>query len=157
MHNMVAKNSDEDKRGVEHDRIREFVEKSRRKREESLERARRGEAEVFGRVEELSLQIWGELRRAEQELHSNLEKSRAVMESNITDNAERIDAKIEHSDTKNRSITGRIRELLGGIHGHFEEFKKSIKRVVNEVKKMKLFRQASEDMLFDERQNIRER
>ena len=155
--NVVEKSADETNWEIEYDRIREFIEESRRRREESLERARNRKAELLRRIEKLDLQLQERFRRAEQKLQVSFKKSRAVMEADITENAERIDTEIEHSKTKNRSITGRIRELLEGLSGHFEEFKKSIKRVVNEVNKMKLFRQASEDMLFNEQKNIRER
>ena len=77
------------------------------------------------------------------------------METNITDNAKRIDAKIEHTDTKNRSTTGRIRELFEGLQEHLEEFKKSIKGVINELKKMKLFKKASKQAVSRERPTIR--
>ena len=69
------------------------------------------------------------------------------MEADIAENAERIDGKIVQSDTKNRSLTGRIRELLERVHGQFEEFKKSIKGAIDEVKKMKLFEKSKKEML----------
>jgi hypothetical protein len=83
---------------------------------------------------------------AEQGVYADFAESREDVETDITDNAERFDGEIEHSDTKNRSVTGRVRELLEGVHGHFEEFRKSIKGVINEVKKMKLFEQAKEQV-----------
>jgi hypothetical protein len=152
--NMVAKSADEANGEVEYDGIREFIEESRRRREESLERARNRKTALLNRIEELDIQLQDHYRRAEQELQTSLKKSRAVMETYTADHAERIDTEIEHSETKNRGITGRIRELLKGVYGHFEEFKKSIKGV---VKKIKLFRQASEDLLLNEGQNMRER
>lgn len=92
---------------------------------------------------------------AEQGAYADLTESRASMETNIADNAKRIDAKIEHADTKNRSVTERIRELLNGLHEHIEEFKKSIKGVADEVKKMKLFTKASKQAVSRERPTIR--
>ena len=144
--NLVAKSDDKDERRVLDDRVGEFIETSRRRREESIKRAREREAKLFRSIEEFNVQVQEHLRATERKLYTNLEESRASMETNITSDAERIDAKIEHADTKNRSVTERIRELLNGLHGHFEELKKSIKGVVDEVKKMKLFKQAKEQV-----------
>lgn len=89
------------------------------------------------------------IRTAEQGAYAELEESRADVETGITNNAERVDAEIEYSDTKNRSDTGRIRGLLDGIYEHLTEFKKSIKGAIDEIKKMKLFKKASEQVSIE--------
>jgi len=94
------------------------------------------------------------IRTAEYGAYTELEESRADVETDITNNAERANTKIEHSDTKNRSVTGRIRELLEGVHGHFKEFKKSIKGAIDEIKKMKLFKKASKQAISRKRPKI---
>jgi hypothetical protein len=86
------------------------------------------------------------IRTTEYGAHTELEESRAIMETNIADNTKRIDAKIEHSDTQDRSFAESIRELLEGITERVAEFKKSIQGVIYEVKKMKLFKQVKEQM-----------
>ena len=95
------------------------------------------------------------IRTAEQGVHTELEESRGDVETDITNNAERIDAEIEHSNTKDRSYTGRIRELLEGINERVAEFKKSIKGVINEVKKMNIFKKASKQAISRERPIIK--
>ncbi|SFV55628.1 Relaxase [hydrothermal vent metagenome] len=89
------------------------------------------------------------IRTAEQGAYTEFEESRATMEADIAENAKRFDRKIEQSDTKNRSVAGRIRELLDGLHEHLAEFKKSIKGAINEIKKMKLFKKASEQVSIE--------
>jgi hypothetical protein len=89
------------------------------------------------------------LRTAEQGAYTKLEESRADVETDIANTEERADAEIERADTKNRSVTERIRELLEGVHGHFKEFKKSIKGAIDEIKKMKLFKKASKQVSIE--------
>ncbi len=146
---VVAKSDSKNKRRGLDDRIRESIETSRRRREASNKSAREREAELFRRIEEFNIQVQEQFRTAERKLYTNLAESRADMEADIADNARQVDTEIEYSDTKNRSVTGRIRELLEGVHGHIEEFKKSIKGVVNEIKKMKLFKKASEQVSLE--------
>jgi len=139
---------------VNYDRIRELIEENRRRRAEGLKRARKRKADLLRRIEEFNLHIQEQARTAEQGAYSELEESRADVETDITNNAERIDGKIEHSETKNRSIAGRIRELLERVHGHFEEFKKSIKGAIDEIKKMKLFEKSKKEMLSQQHPKI---
>lgn len=152
---VVAKDDNKStRRGID-DRVRESIETSRRRREASIKRAREREAELFRDIEEFNLRVQEQLRTAEQKLHADLTESRTDVETNIADNAERIDAKIEHSDGKNRGFTETIRELLGDLVGGVKELKKSIEGVINEVKKMKLFKKASKQAISRERPTIR--
>jgi len=146
---LVAENDYDDERRKVDDRVRELVAKNRRRREENIRRAREREAELFRRIEEFNLQVQEQLRTAEQGVYADLEKSRAIVERNIAENAERIDATIESSDRKDRSFAESIRELFEGINGRITELKKSIKGVINEVIKMKLFKQASEHVSIE--------
>ncbi len=95
------------------------------------------------------------IRTAEQGAYADLAKSREAVETDITHNAKHIDAEVEHSDTQDRSFAESIRELLEGINERVAEFKKSIKGVVDEVKKMKLFKKASKQAISRERPTIK--
>lgn len=151
---MVNKDDYENKRRVENDRIRESINTNRRKREESLTRAREREAELFKTIKEFNLRVQKQFRAAEQELYSNLTESRENMEADIANSTRRIDAKIIHADTKNRSFTERIRELFEGINERIKNIAKSIKGVINEIKKIKLFKESKKEMVFQKKQNI---
>lgn len=144
---VVEKSNDEDTRRVENDRIRKLIEKNGRRRKESLERARERERELFRKIEEFNLRVQEQLRETEQELHTDINESGAEMERDITNNAEGVATKIEYADRKDRSFAESIRVLLEGINERVTEFKKSIKGVMNEVKKLKLFQHAKEDVV----------
>jgi hypothetical protein len=107
------------------------------------------EKQLLEQIEVSNNKLSDGIRTAEQGAYTEFEGSRAIMETDITSNAERIDTKIEYSDPKNRRVTGRIRELLKGLHGHFAEFTKSIKGVINEIKKIKLFKKASKHVSIE--------
>jgi len=140
---VVAKNDDKSAGRVDYDRIREFTYASRKRRETSIKRAREREENLLRNIKKFNLQVQEQLRTTEQELYTSLTRSRTDVETDIANNARRVDTKIEYSDTKNRSVTGRIRVLLEGVHEYFDEFKKSIKGAIDEIKKMRLFKQAS--------------
>jgi len=125
--------------------IRRRLKQIREKRSTLRER----ESHLLEQIEISNTKLSEILRTAEQRVHGDLTKSRESMEADIEDNAKRVDAELEHSDTKNRSVTGRIRELLDGVYEHLGELKKSIKGVVDEVKKMKLFKKASEQVSLE--------
>lgn len=131
--------------------IRRRLKQIREKRRIIAER----ENQLLEQIEISNDKLSESIRAAEQGVYADLTESRASMETNITNNAERIDAKIEYADTKNRRVTGRIQELLDGIHGHFTELKKSIKGVIDEIKKMKLFKKASKQAVSRERPTIK--
>ena len=131
--------------------IRRRLKQIREKRSIVSER----EKQLLEQIEITNHKLSEGIRTTEQGVYADLTESRASMETSIADNAKRIDAKIEHTDTKNRSVTERIRELLDGLYEHVEEFKKSIKGVVDEIKKMKLFKKASKQAVSRERPTIR--
>jgi len=131
--------------------IRRRLKQIREKRSIIRER----ENQLLEQIEITNYKLSESIRTAEQELHEDFAESRREVESDLAENAERIDAKIEHTDTKNRTLTGRIRGLFEGVNGHLEEFKKSIKGVVDEVKKMKLFKKASKQAVSRERPAIK--
>jgi len=89
------------------------------------------------------------IRATEQDAYTEFEKSRAVMETIVTNNAKRINTELECSNRKNDNATRRIRELLEDIHEHFDEFKKSIKGVIDEIKKIQLFKKASKQVSIE--------
>ena len=121
---------------------------------ENRSTARERERQLLDQIEISNTRLSENLRTAEQELHTSLTESRETVETDTADNAERIDAKLEHSDTQDRSFAESIRELLEGINERVAEFKKSIKGVVNEIKKMNLFKQAKNEMVHRERKKI---
>ncbi|WP_415406918.1 hypothetical protein ACLHDG_14320 [Sulfurovum sp. CS9] len=145
--NMVAKSNNEDTGRVENDRVREFIVASRRKRKKRFARAKEREVELFKQIKISNIRVSESLGSAEQESFIAVTEARESMEEGIARDARRVDAAIIHGGTKNRSFTGRVRELFEGINGHLTELKKSIKGVVNEIKKMKLFNQAKEQVV----------
>lgn len=152
---VVEKYSNDDRGQVEYDRIRVFIEESRRKREESYRRARKRTDEVFRRIDELDAQLQKYIGRTEYTLHRKLAETRGEMESYIAENAKRLDEQTVNTDSKRRKLTERIRGLLKGVHEHFENVRKSIGRAVFEIAKTNLFKQASEDELSEHNQMIR--
>jgi len=146
---LVEKNNYDDERRRVDDRVRELIAKNRRRREESLKRARERETELFRRIEEFNLQIQEHLSTAERKLYKNLEESRAGMETDLANDTKRIDAEIEQSDTKERSIAGRLRKLFEGINERVAGIKESIEGVVNEIRKMRLFKKASKHVSIE--------
>ena len=110
---------------------------------------REREKHLLEQIEITNNKLPESIRTAEQGAYTEFEESRTTMEADIAENAKRFDRKIEQSDTKNRSVAGRIRELLDGLHEHLAEFKKSIKGAINEIKKMKLFKKASEQVSIE--------
>jgi len=116
---------------------------------EKRSRTRAREKHLLEQIEITNNRLSESIGTAEQALYADLAETRAVMETNVTNNAERINAKIEHSDTKNRSSTGRIRELLERLNERASELKKSIEGVVNEIRKIRLFKKASKQVSFE--------
>lgn len=151
---VVEKSNDEDTRRVENDRIRELIEASRRRGEESLKRARKRENQLFEQIKISNLRISESTRKSEQALSLSLEQSRANVEENIARDTERIDAEISLSDSKNRSFTERVRELFNDLSGRVTELTKSIQGVVNEIKKIRLFKRAKEQVASHEKPKI---
>ncbi len=152
---VVAKNDSNNKRRGIDDRVEESIATSRRGREASIKRAREREAELFRKIKRFNLRVQEQLRATEQELHADIEESGREVETDITDHAERVDTKIEHSDTKNRGFAGRIQGLLADVNAQIGSITKSIKGVVNEIKKMKLFKKASKQAMSREKPTIK--
>ena len=146
---LVEKNNYDDERRRVDDRVRELIAKNRRRREETVRRAREREAELFRRIEEFNLHVQEQLSTAERKLYKNLEESRAGMETDLANDTKRIDAEIEQSNTKERSIAGRLRRLFEGINERVAELKESIEGVVNEIRKMRLFKKASKHVSIE--------
>ena len=154
--NVVAKSTEQNtRRTIDYDRIRELFKENRRRRESSIKRAREREVELFRSIEKFNLQVQEQLRATEQGLHSNLTKSRATVETDIRDHARRVDAKVIHADEKNRGFTERIQGLFTDVNARIGSITKSIKGVVNEIKKMKLFKKASKQAMSSERPTIK--
>jgi len=125
--------------------IRRRLNQIRKKRSFIIER----ENQLFEQTEISNNNLSKILGTAEQKLYADIETSRTNVETDIANDARRIDAKVVHTDTKNRSSTERIRELLDGLYEHIEEFKKSIKGAISEIKKMKLFKKASKHVSIE--------
>ena len=151
---VVAKNDDKSTGRVDYDRIREFTHASRKRRETSIKRAREREENLLRNIKKFNLRVQEQLGRTEQGVYADLAESRAYMETDIAKNGEGIDTKIESSDRKDRSFEESIRELFEGINERVAELKKSIKGAIDEIKKMKLFKKASEQVSL-ERPKIR--
>ncbi len=152
---MVENNSDENNKGVDNERIRELIKTNRQRRKESFERTKRRETELFKRIRDLNHKIYTELRTAEQRIYTCIDESRRDLEKNITDNARRINEENKYSSRRSRSFAGRVYELFRGVDEQVNGISKSIKNLIIEVKKMKLFNQASEDMLSKKRRLFR--
>ena len=146
---VVAKDDNKDERRVLDDKVIELIAKNRRRREENIRRAREREAELFRRIEDFNLQVQEQLRAAEQGVYTDIEKSRTVMETDLANDTKRIDAEIEQSNKKDRSITGRLRRLFEEINERVAGLKESIEGVVNEIIKMRLFKKASKHVSIE--------
>jgi len=146
---MVEKNDYEVERRRINDRVREFVEANRRRREKNFKRSRDREDELLRRIEKFNLQVQEHLGTAEQGVYAKLTESRTTLETDIAEHAERINGQIEDTDTKNRSSTGRIRELLERLNERASELKKSIEGVMNEIRKIRLFKKASKKVSLE--------
>ncbi|NOR55526.1 MAG: hypothetical protein GQ531_04905 [Sulfurovum sp.] len=100
------------------------------------------ENQLFETLRVTRSQLSESLRKAEQQVLENIKKSRNVMEKNIRSDAERIDEKIISSNSKLREYTSKIHELLGRVGNRVAKLKKSIVGVADEIKKIRLFKQA---------------
>jgi hypothetical protein len=146
---LVEKNNYDDERRRVDDRIRELVAKNRKRREVNIRRAREREENLLRNIEKFNLQIQEQLRAAEQRAFADLEKSRTVVETDFANNTKRVATKIESSNRKDRSFTESIRELFEGINKRVTELKESIEGVVNEIRKMRLFKKASKHVSIE--------
>ena len=130
--------------------IRRRLKKTREKRNI----IRKREDQLLKQIEITNHKLSEGIRATEQGAYTDLATSRTTVEADITENAERVDAKIEHSDTKNRSFSESIRKLFERVNEHLGELKKSIKGAIDEVKKMKLFKQAKNEVVHRKREKI---
>jgi hypothetical protein len=112
---------------------------------------REREKQLFEQIEISNDKLSRKLKTAKQELHNNFTESRTGMERNITNNAEQSDEKIVYSDSKDRNYEGRVRDIFDRLNERVEDITKSIKGVINEVSKIKLFKKGKEEYLLEQR------
>jgi hypothetical protein len=117
--------------------------------------ARERERQLLEQIEITNYKLSESIKDAERELYTSLTESRETVEADIGDNGRIIDAKIVHANTKDRDFTERVRELLAEVNGRITNFAKSVKGVIDEVKKMKLFKKASKQAVSRERPTIK--
>lgn len=129
------------------DGIRSFIENSNSKREEYIKRIRARESELLEQIKNSNIQLSNSHRKAEQELFTSATHSRRDVEDNITRNAERINAEVIRADEYNKRRSSKVHELFAGVNEQFSKLKKSIKGVVDEIKKLKLFEMAKNEMM----------
>lgn len=152
--NMDSKNNDNDQRRITNGRVRAFIETSRRKRKERIKRSRKRESQLLEQIKVSNFELSESLRESEQRVFGLIEKARGEMENSYRSNAKRIDAKIIDSDEKIRDFTVRVRELLDRIIKRTSKFTKSIQGVINDIKTLKLFKKAKENVVSIKRQRI---
>jgi len=128
------------------DRIRNAIKTSDSKRKERINRVRERENQLFEEIKDSNVKLSSSHRSAEQKLSDIYAKSRKDVEENIDRNAKRINAKIVSSDKENRINTNRVYNLYGRVNEQLSRLKKSVEGVINEIKKLKLFNSAKNNM-----------
>ena len=151
---MVEKNDYEVERRI-NDRVREFVEANRRRREKNFKRSRDREDELLRRIEKFNLQVQEQLGTAEQGVYANLAETRAVVEADIANNARRIDTKIIYADERNRGFTERIQRLFSDVNAQIGSITKSIKGAVDEIRKIRIANRIKQKLVSKKRSKLK--
>jgi hypothetical protein len=131
------------------DRIREFIETSDSKRAKYFERARKREAKLLEQIRNSSIKLSKSSRESEQKLLESLTNTRSNVEGNITKNTKQVLQNIIRENSKDRSSTIRVHELLTELKNRFSSIKKSIEGAINGIKKLKIFKSAKKEMMSE--------
>lgn len=136
------------------DGIRKHIEKSYAKRTERAREFRERENALFEQIKVSNNQLSISYGRAAKELLNDIETKRNNVEKNITRDAERINGKIISTNQQNRNYASRVYEHFERVKQEFSNLAKSIKGVIDEVKKLKLFKQAQQEIMSSDRPTI---
>lgn len=143
-----------DQRILRYDGIRELIETSNAKRAESIRRIKERENQLLEQIKVSNNRLSDSLREPEQKLSQSITNTRDNVERNITKYAQYIDGEIEKTNTADGKYATRIHRLFRGVYEEFSKFRKSIKGVIDEIIKIKIFKEAKKEMLSD-RPNIK--
>ena len=131
------------------DGIRELIEKSDSKRTKRIRGFEERENRVLEQIKVSSNQLSNSLRESEQKLSQSLTHTRENVERNIEKYAQHTDGKTSKTDTNDRTNATGIHELFRKVHEEFSRFTKSIKGAINEIKTLKMFKKAKQEILSE--------
>lgn len=129
------------------DRIRKLIKTSNSKRAKYIEGVRRREAQLLEQVRNSSIKLSNRARESEQEVLKSITNTRNNVAKNTRRYSQQIDTKIDKTVSSYGTNTTRIHELLATVHEQFSRLKKSIEGVINDIKKLKIFNSAKEEMM----------
>lgn len=152
---LVATTDNENKRMDIDDRIRNIINTSYKEREDCNQGFGDREDQLFKQIENSNIKLSRKLGKTEQTAFGIYEKSREDVETNIDQESKGIDTKISNSNGKKRNNTDRVYEIYERINEQFSRLKISIEGVINEIKKLKLFTLAKQDVVSENRSTKR--
>ena len=152
--NLVTTSINQNEKVEVDDRIRKFIEASNSKREERIRRVKEREKRLLEQIKNSNIKLSINYRRTEAELLNKFAKTRSNVERNIERNSKQIDTETIKTNDNNKRNSSEIHELLARVDEQYSRLKKSIKGVIDEIKKLKIFKIAKEDMMSKDRQTI---
>lgn len=138
-----------DQRILKDDRIRELIETGNTKRAESIKRLGESECELLEQIKVSNNRLSDSLREPEQKLSQSIANTRNNVERNINKRVQHIDEEIATPNTSNGNYATRIHRLFRAVHEEFSKLRKSIKGVIDEIKVLKIFEKAKQEMCTD--------
>lgn len=138
-----------DQRILKDDRIRELIETGNTKRTERLRRLEERENRVLEQIKVSNNQLSISVREPEQKLSQSVANTRNNVERNINERAQHISGEIEKTNSNDGTNATRIHRLFRAVYEEFSKFRKSIKGVIDEIKALKIFEKAKQEMCTD--------
>ena len=145
--NLLRAISDKEQRIKIDDRIRNLIKYNITKREEYIGRAKERERQILEHINDYNDELSISHRRTEEELFIRLASTRNNVEKYIERDTKRIDEEAIIAGGYNKRNSSRVYELFEKFNEQYSRLGKSIKGVINEIKKLKLFNMAKADMM----------
>lgn len=131
------------------DGIRKLIETGNTKRAESIKRLGESEGELLEQIKVSNNRLSDSLREPEQKLSQSIANTRNNLERNINKSAQYIDGKIAKTNSNDGTNATRIHRLFRAVYEEFSKLRKSIKGVIDEIKVLKIFEKAKQEMCTD--------
>lgn len=131
------------------DRIRKLITTGNSKRTQSIRKARRSETRLSEQIKISNNRLSDSLEKSEQKLSQSIATTRSNVERNTAKYAHFIDGEIEKTNTGNGNYATRLHQLFRTIYEEFSRVAKSIKGIIDEIKTLKIFKKAKEEMCLD--------
>lgn len=131
------------------DRTRALIKQSNSKRTQRIRRTRERENQLLEQIKVSNNRLSDRLREPEQKLSQSIASTRNNVERNINKRVQHIDEEIAKPNTSNGNYATRIHQLFRAVHEEFSKFRKSIKGVIDEIKVLKFFEKAKQEMCTD--------